>query len=69
MGTKCHLVYYLRVKMPMDGEKLLLLYWLLKLPHTEPTSTGSIHKWKRRSVGPVMFSVDALNSHNVVRIM
>ena len=53
----------------MDGENLLLLYWLLKLPHTEPTSTGSIHKWKRRSVGPVMFSVDALNSHNVVRIM
>ena len=48
MGTKWHFVQYLRVKMPMDGEKLLLLYWLLKLPHAEPAPTGSVYKWRRR---------------------
>lgn len=48
----------------MDGEKLLLLYWLLKVPHTEPAPTGSVHKW-RGGEG----SCDALNSYNVVRIM
>ena len=55
--------------MPMDGEKLLLLYRLLKLPHEEPPSTGSVHGWRGRRVGPVLFSLDALNSYKMVRIM
>ena len=55
--------------MPMDGEKLLLLYRLLKLPHAVPPSTGSVHGWRARRVGPVLFSLDAPNSSNMVRIM
>lgn len=64
-GTKWHFVHYLRVKMPTDVVKVGSLFQLLEWLHTEPTPTGSVHGWRRKKVGPVMFR-DALNSCEVV---